>query len=206
MQLGRGVPHRGSLRQSRHRSTVRNMEATVAELADDLVGPDTVLLLLAAPSKSNIEPNRINGITRLEKLLFLAEKEEQLSGAVKSDAFEFMPYHYGPYSRAIYEAVELLEEAGLLQELRSIDESALDDAEQVYSDATEEGAVERQFRLTSDGVAVAQLLGARHPNTTQALTRIKDRYGDLSLRRLIRYVYSTYPDYAKESRIRDQFT
>lgn len=181
-----------------------NMEATVTQSAE-LLGPDTVLLLLAAPSEARIERNRINGITRLEKLLFLAEQEEQLSEAVATDAFEFRAYHYGPYSRAIYEAVELLEEAGLLVERRSIDESALDDAEQVYSDATDEGAVERQFLLTDDGIAVARLLAEKHPNTIVALSRIKDRYGDLSLRRLIRYVYSTYPEYAKESKIRDQF-
>ncbi len=40
-----------------------------------LIGPDLVLLLLAAPGRGDAATNRVNGITRLEKLLFLADKE-----------------------------------------------------------------------------------------------------------------------------------
>ena len=42
---------------------------------DELIASDLILLLLAAPTRWPQAQNRINGITRLEKLLFLIDQE-----------------------------------------------------------------------------------------------------------------------------------
>ena len=124
---------------------------------EELIAPDLILLLMAAPTRWQEARNRINGITRLEKLLFLIDKE--CTHANIERPFEYIAYHYGPYSKEVYEAVELLEEAGLIEEQRVFTDSDLDRAEELlYSDMTTEISYERQFILTDDGRAVADYL------------------------------------------------
>lgn len=172
-------------------------------MPDDLYGPDLVLLLLAAPTRVGDAVDQIRGITRLEKLLFLADKEAQVQEHIL-ERLRFVPYHYGPYSREVYQAVELLEEAGLLLDLRGYNPDTVDDMEELTVGITEEEAVERCFFLTDDGRDVARLLGARHPQLFHAMGALKDNYAGMSLRELIRYVYHKYPTYAERSKIRDQ--
>jgi uncharacterized protein YwgA len=170
---------------------------------EQLIGPDLLLLLLAAPTKVGSAEGRMNGITRLEKLLFLASEEEEVLEGVE-DPFEFRPYDFGPYSKEIYESVELLEEAGLLDEHRVLGGRALDEMEEVAAATGEREGVERQFVLTDHGKAVARLLARRNPMVSRKLTTIKDKYARMPLGRLVRYVYERYPRYAEKSKIRDQ--
>src|SRR5712692_9899135 len=95
----------------------------------ELIAPDLVLLLLEAPSKVRSLQGRVNGITRLEKLLYLAEREQAISDSVEG-AFEFKAYHYGPYSKQVYDAVELLKRLGFIDEERFIEDAALDEMEE----------------------------------------------------------------------------
>jgi len=169
--------------------------------ADRLLGPDLVLLLLSAPAKNKSAMDRINGITRLEKLLFLAGEEAQISSQV-DDGFKFHAYNYGPYSKEVYEAVDLLEGAGLITEERVYEGIALDEEEEIAAVLPEREGVERRFALTADGKAVANLLAGRHADVMQAISDVKDKYAAMSLRQLLRYVYTRYPPMAEQSTIR----
>lgn len=179
-------------------------QATPSASTEDLIASDLVLLLLKAGQEGK-DAGRLDGITRLEKLLFLANEEEGMDGLV-DDPFTFKPYHYGPYSREVYEAVELLEEAGLVSEERFMGENQLDEAEELAVDVSDELGVERRFRLTESGETVADLLASKTPEAFKRLATIKSNYGGLSLNRLIRYVYSKYPTYAEKSVIRESMT
>ena len=172
--------------------------------ASTLLGSDIVLMLLGAPTIHNNAQGRVNGITRLEKLLFLASEEEDIQRSVKEPLI-FVAYHYGPYSRDVYEAVEILQKAQLLEEERHVDYSTGDDEEEFTTGVVEERSVERRFTLTDDGRAVAGLLGRVHSEVWQALSRVKDKYANLSLHVLFKYVYTTYPVYAERSKIRERF-
>src|SRR5260370_37802062 len=94
-----------------------------------LFAEDLILLLLHAASSVGESPGELNGVTRLEKLLFLADKEADI-GKLVPNPFAFKPYDYGPYSKAIYEAVDLLEEAKLLEEERVIEGTSIDELEE----------------------------------------------------------------------------
>lgn len=170
---------------------------------DELVAPDLILLLLRAPTKVRGARDRVDGVTRLEKLLYLVERETPVTEKV-GDRFEFKPYHFGPYSRAVYEAVELLEEAGLLREDRVFAGGVLDEVEEEAMVVDDTEGVERRFLLTDDGIAVADLLANQYPQVIKHLTEIKDKYSGMSLSSLIRVVYTKYPESAVQSRIRDQ--
>jgi uncharacterized protein len=179
------------------------MSSDAQPQVEGLVADDLILLLLAAKDSTG-ERGSVSGITRLEKLLFLVDKETRVPPSVQ-DPFVFTPYDYGPYSKAVYEAVELLERAGLVVEDRFVEGASIDELEEEFTAALEprEG-VERRFTLTENGLLVADLLAKRYPNVAKALAEIKERYASMPLRRLIRYVYVQYPEYAKASKIRDE--
>jgi uncharacterized protein YwgA len=176
-------------------------------IADQLEGSDLVLLMLAAPTKVASAVNRVNGITRLEKLLFLVEQETEIPNVVSKDKLEFVAYDYGPFSKDVYQAVELLEEAGLVTEVRVVDGKTIDSMEDVDVTGAVEGDeyVERQFLLTDQGAAVANLLSRHHPNVLSALSTIKDHYAARPLSSLIRHVYRAYPESAVNSKIAHRF-
>jgi hypothetical protein len=172
----------------------------------ELVGSDLVLLMLAAPTKVAAARDRVDGITRLEKLLYLADRETTVSDAVTDEGLVFQPYDYGPFSKEVYEAVELLEQAGLVREERLVSGQSVDSLEDVEVtgavDADE--YVTRCFVLTHAGRAVAGLVSAQHPDVVQALSGVKDRYAARPLTALIQYVYGAYPNSAVNSKIRDR--
>lgn len=176
-------------------------------LADSLEGSDLVLMLLAAPTDVESAQGRVNGITRLEKLLYLVEKETSVAASVAGEQLKFKAYNYGPFSKDVYEAVELLEESGLLTEERVVDGQTIDSMEDVNVTGAVEADeyVERRFVLTKHGRLVADLLAQHHPSVAGQMTEIKDRYASRSLSGLIRYVYKTYPDSAKNSVIAHRY-
>lgn len=174
--------------------------------AEELVGSDLVLLLLAAPTQVASAVGRVNGVTRLEKLLYLAERETKATQAVTSERLNFKPYDYGPFSKEVYEAVEILEESKLVREERQIDGRTVDSLEDLDVTGTidEDEYVTRCFVLTDAGKAVGAYLGRQYPDVVKSLSQVKDRYADRPLTSLIRYVYRTYPESAVNSKIRDQ--
>lgn len=171
---------------------------------EQLVGPDLILLMLRATGSGRVdERDRVNGITRLEKLLFLADQESPLPGQVE-EAFRFKAYNYGPYSKQVYEAVDLLEEAQLIREEKALEGKPLDAMEGAELDLEEVEGVERRFFLTHEGQAVADLLSRSNPAMWELISSTKKKYGSMPLRRLIQYVYRRYPKYAEASLIRDR--
>lgn len=183
---------------------------------------DLILLLLGAADK---KAGRLGGITRLQKLIYLLEKE----GGLKPDGegFEFEPYKAGPYSARLYDDLEFLENLGLLKsevtsvatdseaaEIEEIDQLEFDDLfeeKRGNENGDTNGPMpdayeERQFELTDDGLAKFKALRDHEEfqPATDAVRRIKSRFGNYSLDDLLYYVYSKYPDMTTESEIKDR--
>jgi len=177
---------------------------------------DLVLLLLAAPSADPAQKGRINGITRLEKLAFLLEEETDFRkrARIPTTPLQFKPYHYGPYTKEIYDAVSFLVSIGLVKE-RRVDATSgleigeeyegLDSADLGTSGASDQPYTERRLELTDVGQKVARILADRvGPDAVDSITTLKDRFGSMSLNQLLRYVYAARPDMAAASRIKDK--
>lgn len=177
---------------------------------------DLILLLLGAPTRDVEQQGRCRGITRLEKLAFLLEEETDFSDKARlpTDELHFRPYHYGPYTREVYDAVALLSSIGLLRERRVDAVSGLELGEEydeldsvdlgLSSGVTETPYVERVLELTDKGELIARVIGEKvGREATVIVSELKDRFGVMPLRQLLRYVYDLRPDMAVESRIRD---
>ncbi len=164
---------------------------------------DLVLLLLAAPVGKPETGGDVHGITRLEKLLYLAQKElEPLKDA--AEPFEFRPWKFGPFSQEVYDATDTLYNLDLIsiseQDVASYPElSETETIEREVEDGRlDKPILEKVYRLTPRGERVVAALRDKEvpPALWDAICELKRRFGKLSLTRLIHYVYHTYPDSA----------
>lgn len=179
-----------------------------------------LFLLLGVDS----DPSGLGGITRLQKLMFLLEKEE---GVESRNGFEFEAYKAGPYSPRLYDDLEFLENLGYIEsevtaeasepEAAEVDRLSFDhlmgvevehssDGNDVDGPASADSFEERRFRLSEHGrERIEELLGSvTFSPIVNKIRRIKSKYGRYSLNDLLYYVYRKYPEMTTESEIRDK--
>ena len=109
------------------------------------------------------------GITKLMKLVFLADVEHvQLYGERLCD-IDWTWYNYGPFSQSVYGAVEALDSEGLIQDILM----------------TEQRSIKS---LDMPAVEALMEISARHRYTAR---RVLSRYGKLSLHAIKQVAYGT---------------
>ena len=167
---------------------------------------DVIVLLLGAPSKARALQDRIEGITRLEKLIFLLKQETPIGEQLTEDP-EFESHNFGPFSAKVYQAVDVLVSAELLQDSAELSPSTEDtwEIEEVVGTVQANPYATRNFRLTERGRKYYEALIRDLPRDTESnLADFKARFGGLRLRQLIRYVYKKYPKFTDKSIIREE--
>lgn len=164
---------------------------------------DVLLLLLLAMSDKSKQ--RAASITRIEKLMFLLQKETVFSGTLH-EKFAFKAWKFGPFSQGIYEDLDLLVSAGLVdveeRELANYVEYTEQEliGENPFGPEPGEPVVEKVFSLTDRGKRVAEKLRDRiSEKNWQEITGLKRRFESVPLTRLIQYVYHKYPETAGKS-------
>lgn len=165
---------------------------------------DAIVLLLGAPTKS-LRSGRIEGITRLEKLIFLLHRESDL-GALLTESPEFEAHNFGPFSAKVYQAVETLEAAGLITDSASLSPTTEDswEADVLIGDEPATSYTTRDFELTDLGRKYYEaLIGELPANVEHTVAKLKEQFAGLPLRQLIRYVYTRHEDMTGKSLIRD---
>ncbi|MDE0268078.1 MAG: hypothetical protein OXI96_03455 [Acidimicrobiaceae bacterium] len=169
---------------------------------------DLIVLLLGAPTKNLAIKNRLQGITRLEKLVFLLEHETNLVD-ILDERSNFRPYNFGPFSEEIYKSVGYLSAYGLLNDTSSLSNN-MDDAWENLNeigDGHPDPYATRNFQLTKLGLEYYESLAEdveQRGSYIEELSAFKDRFAALTLRQLVRYVYTHYPQMTTQSQIRDQ--
>ena len=175
---------------------------------------DDAIVLLLGTDVPGSRGGEIKGITRLEKLVFLLERETSSKEWLSEDA-AFEPYNFGPFSQRVYEAVDLLAAAQLIEDSSS---PAPDDADSWESRdriGLDEGAMgktqvrdpytTRDFLLTERGWKYFHALESElKPESVDELRQFKRRFAPVPLRQLIRYVYQRYEEFTTKSHIRDE--
>lgn len=179
---------------------------------------DLLLLLLGvSPTGQSVES--LGGITRLQKYLFLLEKEARIRPS--GDGFEFTPYKAGPYSSRLYDDLEFLANLGFIgsrvaagsteEETAELDytfedliepEKELQHRTKPEADAYEE----RKFFITTKGRKRIQDLLQRndYEDIADRIRNVKKKFARYSLHDLLYYVYTKYPDMTTESEIREK--
>jgi hypothetical protein len=150
---------------------------------------------------------RFSGITRLEKLMFLLSEELATPASVKPPTFE--PFKLGPFSRQVYDALEVLRSIDMVEVGDPSDEERVSELEGYAADHDDADISRvqepRTFVLTDRGAKVADALIQQLPEDYRlAVTSLVRRYAPMPLAQLLRYVYKQYPTFTTASLIRDQ--
>lgn len=186
--------------------------------AEKTTGADYLLLFLYLNDK---EP--IRSAVRLTKMMFLFEKEiapilrKNGTPIEDDDLPDFIPYNYGPFSRDVYEQVELFQSIGFVQvtDLKVKEEmSEVDDREeQAFVDEMESQGYENhrdgrfmQYRLLSRGESFVtqKILPGLNAGSVKILSKFKTEVTQTPIKTILRYVYAKYPEMTGKSLIKDQ--
>jgi len=181
---------------------------------------DILLLLLYSPGRTDELNEPIVGRTRLMKMLYLF-REEALTHFRKGTSidsgnfYEFFPWHFGPFSRDVYDDLMFFELRGFVEpqdsEEETLPESAAEWEEWVTLSRSDTGESpvteydEQTFRLTKRGADFAAELYASLTGEQKRLLReFKGRLQTVPLRALLRYVYENYEEMTTKSKIREE--
>lgn len=166
---------------------------------------DAIVLLLGAPVQ-NRSTGELQGVTRLEKLVFLLERETSAGKWLTEDA-DFKAYNYGPFSSKVYQAVDLLAGAGLVTDSakQSADEEDSWEKENAIFDRSDiDPYATRDFKLTEVGWDYFRALASEiGPEKLNEIAEFKSKFASVPLRQLVRYVYERYDEFTTKSVIRD---
>ena len=181
-----------------------------------LNGADYLLLLLYLNNK---EP--ILGAIRLEKMMFLFNMEIapmlKQKGLESDKLPEFIAYNYGPFSKDVYEQVELFKGIKFIQvtDLKATEEMVeVDDLEEMsfVNEMTNKGYVLKadgtyyKYSLLKMGESyvVNNILPSVNGEQRALLETFKKKITSIYAKQLLKYVYSKYPDYTTKSLIKNE--
>lgn len=178
------------------------------------------MLLLYAKGHRGEKCEPIRGRTRLMKMIFLFDKEVRrkfnLERNIPHDAIpDFAPYHFGPFSAQVFNDLEFLVDMGFV-EVRQVEDGESLAEEGLEYDYWQAGAgveEEREDDLGQEEFSLTRLgrefveageAGKLTDEQWSVIDEFKRRCTSGSLRTLLQYVYSRYPEMASESRIRNE--
>lgn len=125
----------------------------------------------------------VDGATRMQKLVFLAQKEGNLS-----DFYDFEPGDFGPFS------------ADLARDLNELDRRGVIEVNKVQNEMGQEKYV---FGLTKQGIRVAKNLLQKEGvgRIFDEVEGIKREYNNQLLNNMLQYVYRKYDSYTTETNL-----
>ncbi|WP_440009171.1 DUF4065 domain-containing protein [Halomicrococcus sp. SG-WS-1] len=141
---------------------------------------------------------QIRGVTKVQKLLFLVEQETEFFEEYESDvAFNFAPYKMGPFSEHVYEELHFLLQLDAIE------------AEKISAHGSEENEdtdlSNKKFEITPKGQKIAtELVDILDEEYQEEIRKLVAQYNEQPLRELLQYVYTEYPEYATESKIKEE--
>ena len=140
-----------------------------------LTKKDWTLLAVAAAMGDPLTP------VQLQKSLFLLGEKRQ--AVVGQDFYQFEPYSYGPFCRAIYDDAEILEAEGF-----------------VRIDRADPGRNWAQYSATVKGLARARELRDEAPTAAVEYLDVAVQWvRSLSFSELVRAIYQEFPEQKKHS-------
>lgn len=146
-------------------------------------------LLPLALIYANKNQKPIDGATRFQKLVFLAQEEFDVQ-SILGDEYEYQADKYGPFSPEFATALDQLQNKGFLEK---------------EEETTRAGNEKHTFKLTGKGRQAVRKLQAEEEDQIRELldksSLLMENYGSQPLERLLRYVYNKYPDYTSESEL-----
>jgi uncharacterized protein len=138
---------------------------------------DFALAALSGAQRQSLTP------VQLQKLLFILDRN--IGDRVAGSGFDFQPYHYGPFDRAVYSTLEQLASEGLAQ---------ISDPE----------SSRRQYSLTDTGQELGDRMRSQlGPAMNDYFGKVCDFVRTQSFAGLVSSIYKAFPDMKVNSVFRE---
>lgn len=137
------------------------------------------LALLYTQNRAGVE-----GATRFQKLIFLAQNESDIP-----DKYNYHADKFGPFSIQLHADLQELTNRGVIE--RSERTNEVGNSKHVYA-------------ITTDGILLVQNILKDSETISKIfdeMQRIKQNYNNKPLQELLRYVYQKYPTYATKTEL-----
>ena len=178
---------------------------------------DILLLFLYSPGKLSESNEPVNGRTRLIKSLFLFKEEglKHFKGNLdlnEDNFYKFFPWNFGPFSSEIYDDLNFFILNGFIEQTLTDNENSpeINSELEEWNNASginfdENDFPDENFRLTERGTEFAKpLFLTLSESQRKFLKQFKSKMNSTPLLAINRYVYSTYPNFATKSKIKDK--
>jgi len=177
---------------------------------------DVLMLLLYAKGQSGENGEPIEGITRLDKIMYLLSQSNEFSKIVNK-GYNFQADNFGPFAPELFDDIQALKQEGIIvgaserkttNKIETVDEESV---EKIFEDETDMKVSWKKYcvetyKLTDLGMRIAsQIYNNLTDSQKTELITIKKRFGQMSLKNLLYFVYSTAPsNMLEKSKIRKQ--
>lgn len=166
-------------------------------------GLDVLMLLLYSEGACGKIGEPIEGITRLDKIMFLLSESKEFSPVVNKN-YEFQADNFGPFAPELFDDIQALKQERIINTTEKKTRNKIDtvDAESVEKVFEEENDMNvswkkyplETYQLSELGMKIAaQVYSNLSESQKQELKRIKKTFGNMNLKNLLFYVYSTAP-------------
>jgi len=167
-------------------------------------GLDILMLLLYSEGKTGKIGEPIEGITRLDKIMYILSQSKEFSPVVQEN-YEFQADNFGPFAPELFDDIQALKQECIIEtssEKRTknkIDTADEESVERVFEEEPDMQVSWKKYpletyKLTELGMRIAaQLYNNLTQSQREELKRVKGTFGEMSLKNLLYYVYSKAP-------------
>jgi len=184
-----------------------NQEAWAPESALDIL----LALLYCEGAGGQIGEN-IEGITRLDKIMFLLSESEEFRDIIEK-GYNFEADNFGPFAPELFDDIEALKQENIVQvvsrriprrQIEVADESSVIDP--LEDDEPSDTAFSvSKYQLTKEGLEISKLIyNGLTPDQKTKLIQVKKTWQNRNLSDLLHYIYTKYPKTTEKSKIRRQ--
>jgi hypothetical protein len=173
---------------------------------------DILISLLYAEGSDDKQAESIEGITRLDKLMFLLSRSEEFKDIIDK-GYNFEADNFGPFAPELFDDIEALKQESILNIISKrkpknrseiADENSNVDASEDDEPSNNDYSVNK-YQLTSKGMEIGKLLwNGLTPRQKEKLVSIKKTWENKDLIDLLHYVYKRYPETTEKSKIKDK--
>ena len=181
-------------------------------------GLDVLIVLLYSEGPNSQIGEPIEGITRLDKIMYLLSKNPEF-GKIIDRGYRFEADNFGPFAPELFDDIEALKHENIISvvstratknKIETIDEEYVEkEASDKVADREEVTSWKsypvEKYELTEEGLKVgAKLFNCLTEKQKIELKRIKRVFAEMNLGALLHYVYTKYPELTGKSKIKDK--
>ena len=173
---------------------------------------DILIVLLYSKGRFGVLNEPIEGITRLDKIMFLLSGDERFKSII-NQGYTFEADNFGPFASELFDDLEALKHEKIIQitssrepvtRIEVADEKKVIDVEEDDNPSDTDFSV-NVYQLTPQGQEIAELIwNGLSIEQQMKLIEVKKTWQNRPLSELLHFVYTRYPETIAKSKIKDK--